>query len=123
MNRSESITALRSEIQTDQERSPLPLEQFQNDTLRPILKFQNDIYVAFVKSYLENMEVPGKKHAMQEFLKLRFQKDVALRNSVLGLTMALFTSEEMEFYLPQKSELNKRIVAMLAQRLAEQLVG
>jgi len=70
MNRSESITALRSEIQTDEERSPLPLEQFQNDTLRPILKFQNDIYVAFVKSYLENVEVPGKKHAMQEFLKL-----------------------------------------------------
>jgi hypothetical protein len=35
--------------------------------------------------------------------------------------LALLTEDEMSFYLNHKSELSKRIVAMLCQRLLDQI--
>ena len=121
MNRSTNISALRSEIRTDDERSPLPLEQFQNEVLRPILKFQNDVFVAYFRTHLGDTILPTRCATLEEFIKARLQKDLALRNTCIGMTIGLLTTEELPFYFEHKTELNKRIINMLCQRLADQL--
>lgn len=121
MNRSQSLRDLRPEIHTDAIRSPLPLEQFQNEVLRPILKFQNDIFVAYIRAYLGDVVWPTRTAALEEFIKTRLQKDLALRNTCLGITVGLLTNEELSFYFQHKTELNKRIIQMLCQRLVDQL--
>jgi hypothetical protein len=49
------------------------------------------------------------------------QKDTALRNTLVGLVLAFLTEDEMSFFLNHKSELSKRIVALLCQRIGDQL--
>ena len=121
MNRSHSLRDLRPEIHTDATRSPLPLEQFQNEVLRPILKFQNDVFVAYIRAYLGDVIWPTRTAALEEFIKTRLQKDLALRNTCLGITVGLLTNEELPYYFQHKTELNKRIIQMLCQRLVDQL--
>jgi hypothetical protein len=121
MTRSSQLLSLRSEISIDATRSSLPLEQFQNNCLRPILKFQNNLIVALFKAQVQTAEIPPKGAALENFVKLRIQKDTALRNILVGLVLALLTEDEMSFYLNHKSELSKRIVAMLCQRLLDQI--
>ena len=121
MNRSEQISALRTEIPTDAERSPLPLEQFQNSSLRPILKFQNDLFLAYFKSQLNGAEIPDFKMEIEQFVKLRLQKDMTIRNTLIGMVLALLTEGELQYFIEHKNEMNKRIVDMLSQRIAEQL--
>jgi hypothetical protein len=121
MNRSNSLHAMRSQIKTDSERNPLPLEQFQHEVLRPILKFQNDVFVAYFRSHLGDTMLPTRTAALEEFIKTRLQKDLALRNTSLGITVGLLTNEELPYYFQHKTELNKRIFQMLTQRLVDQL--
>ena len=117
MTRSAQLLTLRSKIIIDATRSSLPLEQFQNECLRPILKFQNNVIIALFKAQIQTAEIPTKSAALENFVKLRLQKDTALRNALVGLVLALITEEELTFYLDYKSDLNKRIVAMLCQRI------
>lgn len=121
MNRTEQLLQMRSEISTDTERSPLPLEQFQNSSLRPILKFQNNVFLNYFQSQLNGAEIPDFRIEIEQFVKLRLQKDLATRNTLLGMVLALLTEEEMVFFIEHKSDLTKRSIDMLAQRLAEQL--
>ena len=121
MNRSNTLYAMRSQIKIDTERSPLPLEQFQNEVLRPILKFQNDVFVAYIRAYLGDVVWPTRTAALEEFIKTRLQKDLALRNTCLGITVGMLTNEELPYYFQHKTELNKRIIQMLCQRLVDQL--
>ena len=121
MNRSNTLYAMRSQIKTDTERSPLPLEQFQNEVLRPILKFQNDVFVAYFRAHLGDKILPTRTAALEEFIKTRLQKDLALRNTCLGITVGMLTNEELPYYFQHKTELNKRIIQMLCQRLVDQL--
>ncbi len=123
MNRSQSLRDLRPEINTDATRSPLPLEQFQNEVLRPILKFQNDVFVAYIRAYLGDVVWPTRTAALEEFIKTRLQKDLALRNTCLGIAVGMLTNEELPYYLQHKTELNKRIIQMLCQRLVDQLTS
>ena len=45
----------------DNNRRTLSIENFQNKTLRPILKMKNDLLVEFFKSYLHEKKLIGQK--------------------------------------------------------------
>ena len=121
MSRSAQLLALRSTISIDADRSSLPLEQFQNDCLRPILKFQNNLIVTLFRAQVQPADIPPKGAAHDNFIKLRMQKDAALRNTLVGLVLALLTEDELAFYLKHKSDLSKRVVALLCQRIGDQV--
>jgi len=121
MPRSAPLLALRSTISIDADRSSLPFEAFQNSCLRPILKFQNQLFVSLFRAQVQATDIPPKGAALENFIKLRLQKDTALRNTLVGVVLGLLTDEELMFYFNHKSDLNKRIVAMLCQRITDQL--
>lgn len=121
MNRTEQLLQLRSEIQTDNDRQPLAKEAFQNTTLRPIIKLQNDVLVHFFKSQLNGAQLPDFEMELEGFVKQRLQKDMLTRNIMLGMVVGLLTEEELIFFLADKSEMSKRTIDMLIQRLCDQL--
>jgi 5,10-methylenetetrahydrofolate reductase len=119
--RSEQLLSLRSEIPVDSERNPLELEQFQNSCIRPILKYQNNALLVYFRAQIQDEEIPKSIMKREALVKLRLQKDMNLRNLLVGMVLGLMTVEELSFYQLNKSELSRRIVTMLIQRISGQL--
>ncbi|WP_262148739.1 glyoxalase [Chryseobacterium foetidum] len=101
-----------------------PIELFQNQTLRPILKLQNDLYLSLFKNYairqnsdFETLSVPKKNIMIEQSL----QKDSVLKNTFIGITIGMFTHEEMKIYISDSKVFNKRIMTMLIERLKSQM--
>ncbi|TBX66981.1 glyoxalase [Flavobacterium silvisoli] len=99
-------------------------ETFQNKTLRPILKIQNDLFIAvFINYAIKQKNVffgltPEKKIA---YIENVIQRDIKFRNSLKGIVIGLFTVDEYNEYIQNSSNLNKRMMNMLIERLKSQI--
>ena len=99
-------------------------ELFQNKTLRPILKLQNDLFVLVFINYAVKQKntffdlTPEKKLA---YIENTIHRDIKFRNSLKGLVIGLFTSAEYDEYIQNSSSLNKRMMNMLIERLKSQV--
>lgn len=95
-------------------------EHFQNQTLRPILKLQNDLYSILFETYALRQKSDydtlsaSKKRT---FIEQSLQKDRVLKNTFIGITIGLFTMGEMALYITQSKDYNRRIISMLIERL------
>ncbi|MES2592592.1 MAG: glyoxalase [Bacteroidota bacterium] len=118
MNRTLSLQHIRPEITIDNSRESLDLEGFQNVTLRPILKFQNEILLALVNQHLDQKvtQLPVEKQ-LEDLIK----KNTAFKQQLIGLTIGLFTVEELGFYLQHQQALNKRITQLILKRVGDQI--
>lgn len=121
MNRTAQILALRPTIVIDESKVSLNNEDFQNNTLRPILKFQNELILALVKNQLLDLKIPNKVGEKQLFIQQIIQKNQVLRQQLIGLTIGLFDQSEMDFYLNNQTEINKRISQLMVKRVTDQL--
>ena len=99
-------------------------EIFQNETLRPILKLQNDLFLEVLKNHIGkiktdfiNLTVDKK----MQFIENSIQKDIKFRNALKGMILGLFSIEEYLSYTENSSELNKRMMNMLIERLKSQV--
>lgn len=99
-------------------------EIFQNQTLRPILKLQNDLLIQVFINYAVKQKnvffslTPDKKLA---YIENVIQKDIKFRNSLKGIVIAFFTLEEYAEYIKNSSNLNKRMMHLLIERLKSQV--
>ena len=96
------------------------VENFQNQTLRPILKLQNDLYLTLFNSYATRQKadyetLSGAKK--RTFMEQSLQKDMVLKNTFIGITVGLFTNEEQAVYVTQAKDYNRRIITMLVERI------
>lgn len=119
--RTEQLFALRSEMEIplDVERSSLELEQFQNACLRPILKFQHAALLRYFMSQSSEAKYPPLKKDLENFVRVKLQKELVLRNVLMGMILGLMSVEEIDFFARHKSELSRRLVNMLVQRLTD----
>ncbi len=95
-------------------------ERFQNLVLRPIIKFQNDLFVAAFKNYIskhKNVFYELSLEKRQDYVENSIQKDMKFRNSVKGMIIGQFTVEEYELYIQNSSALNKRMMNIVKDRL------
>jgi len=99
-------------------------EAFQNKTLRPILKLQNDLFIQVFINYAVKQKgvfftlTPEKKMA---YIENVIHRDIKFRNSLKGMVIAFFTLDEYAEYIQISSNLNKRMMNMLIERLKNQL--
>lgn len=96
------------------------VELFQNQTLRPILKLQHEIYSSLFAAYATRQKsdydsLTGAKK--RTFIELSLQKDMVLKNTFIGITIGMFTLEELQTYSLESKEYNRRIITMLIERL------
>ena len=99
-------------------------ELFQNQTIRPILKLQNDLFIAVFINYVNKNKADFYSYTVEKKLQVienSIQKDIKFRNSLKGIVMALFTIEEYEMYIQNSSSLNKRMMNLLIDRLKSQV--
>jgi hypothetical protein len=107
------IITLEKEADTD-------MEKFQNQTLRPILKLQNERLINFFQSQLIDKKIHWEKlesNKRREVIHAAFQKEISFRSFTIGLVCGHFNVAETSFYLQHKTELNKRIVTMSIERI------
>jgi len=99
-------------------------EVFQNTTLRPILKLQNDLIVLVFQNYVNQIKLPFNGFTVEKKMSsiaTIISKDIQLQNTLKGIVIGLFTTEEYHHYSKTISNSNKRIKAMLIERLQSQL--
>ena len=102
----------------------LVVEQFQNEVLRPILKLQNDLIILAFGNYLRVNKINFNSVTVEKKLILienTIQKDSKLRDTLKGIIIGLFTSNEYLLYLTNATTFNKRIMGMLIERLRSQV--
>ena len=124
--REQFILKLRAEIpSTENSVTTTAVEVFQNNSLRPILKFQNDVLVYVFLLDLNSKKIDLKTLNTKKrklLIDMHLRTNSNLRQLLLGMVIALFSVDEMEFYNTVYKELNKRIFSMLKVRLKDQLV-
>ncbi|WP_264523908.1 glyoxalase [Flavobacterium sp. N502536] len=99
-------------------------ELFQNQTIRPILKLQNDLFIAVFINYVNKNKADFYSYTVEKKLQTienSIQKDIKFRNSLKGIVIALFTIEEYDTYIKNSSSLNKRMMNLLIDRLKSQV--
>ena len=124
MRKEDKLLGLREEILTKKSEQT-PIEQFQNTTIRPILKCQHTILIVFFNANVHVQYIVSANFSTlkkQNQLKLFASKQLAFRAQLLGIVTGLFTDDEFEFYLSEKVNLDKRIANMILERFYSTLV-
>ena len=101
-----------------------PDEFFQNTILRPILKLQNDLFIATFINYVSKNKIDFYSFTIDKktaTIEKSIQKDIKFRNMLKGMIIALFTVDEYALYIQNSSSLNKRMMGMLIERLKSQV--
>jgi hypothetical protein len=99
-------------------------ELFQNEVLRPILKLQNDLFIASFLNYISKYKRDFYSKTVENKLAVienAIQKDIKFRNALKGMIIGLFTTDEYALYIQNSSSLNKRMMNLLIERLKSQV--
>ncbi len=99
-------------------------EIFQNQTIRPILKLQNDLFIGSFLNYVNKSKSDFYTLSTEKkmvFIDNAIHKDIKFRNVLKGMVIALFTVEEFSEYVLNSSNLNKRMMNLLIERLKDQV--
>ena len=116
-----ALLNLRPEIPTDTINSIMSDEEFfQNNTLRPIAKLQNDLLVEVFKHYIKkhkNVFFELNVDRKLDYIENAIHKDMKFRNSLKGIIIGMFTIDEHRMYAQNSSSLNKRMMAIVKDRL------
>lgn len=99
-------------------------EAFQNRTLRPVVKMQNDILLLAFHNYISKHKNMFQKLSVEkkiEYIEKAINKDSKFRNSLKGMIIGQFTLEEFEVYMENSSALTKRMINLVKERLIDQV--
>lgn len=95
-------------------------ETFQNSILRPIIKLQHNLILAYFEQYLKVKKTDFKALTTiekKEMTQTLFKTENRLKTELRSLIVAMFTLEEYNDYLSQSTQLNKRINSIIEQRI------
>ncbi|MHA7944159.1 glyoxalase [Formosa sp. 3Alg 14/1] len=99
-------------------------ERFQNETLRPVIKFQKDLFIEVLRNYITkhksmfyDLSTPKKVI----FIENAIQKDIKFRNSIKGMIIGQFTVDEYLTYIKNSSALNKRMMNIVKDQLVSNI--
>ena len=95
-------------------------ERLQNKTLRPVIKLQHDLLIEVFKNYIakhKNVFYELSLEKRIDYIENTIHKDMKFRNSVKGMIIGQFTTEEYDMYIKDSSALNKRMMNLVKERL------
>lgn len=125
-DRDQILMSLRPTIsRIDLEKVSQPEESFQNRTLRPILKLQQNVIIELVKSYLCQHKAKYAVMPLHEKIKLIesvLQKDLKLKSTLQGIVIGQFTLLELKEFNSNSQNLSKRIAHLLQQRIIDSIM-
>ncbi len=95
-------------------------ERFQNQTLRPVVRLQNELLLASFRNYVakhKNVFYDLSLEKRLEYIEHAIQKDIKYRNSLKGIIIGQFTLDEFDEYIQNSSALNKRMMDIVIERI------
>ncbi|WP_299052304.1 glyoxalase [uncultured Polaribacter sp.] len=101
------------------------LEIFQNTTLRPVIKMQHSLLIHSFKNYLQKRKIDFTSLTDQKKrskIKGVFTKDINYKNFTLGCIVGAFSEEEYQLYAPNSSEIHRRILQIIIQRIQDSIL-
>jgi hypothetical protein len=101
------------------------VEKFQNEVLRPIIKMQHYLLIAFFENYLQKRKIDFKalsKEKKKLKIKSIFEKDINFKNLILGIVVGHFSVNEYLYYTQSSSEFNKRVLQIIIQRFQDSIL-
>ena len=101
-----------------------PAEQFQNQTLRPILKQINDLIVSYFRHHYPKRKVNMARLTETDklaYIERAIRDDTKLRLTLVGMVLGQFTAEEWAAFVPLEAEVSRRIQNLIIQRLQSQV--
>ena len=122
MTRENELVKIRPEIAADAGISEF--EIFQNQTLRPILKLQNELLIAVFKNYVQKRKGGFLKLSEKEkllFIEQSVKRDMKFKHYLEGIVTGHFTLDEYQTFIQNEDELTKRLITLLVQRFQSQL--
>ncbi|WP_222984155.1 glyoxalase [Flagellimonas meishanensis] len=122
-SRSKSLLDLRPEVKQALLHNDMSLdERFQNQTLRPVIKLQNELLIEAFKNYINKHKGYFYELSLEKklaYIEHAIQKDIKFRNSLKGMIIGQFAIEEYRTYIQNSSALNKRMMNMVIERLKD----
>jgi len=98
------------------------VEKIQNEVIRPIIKMQNNLLVVLFQNYIKKRKVDftnAKSEKQKEIINTVLTNDVNFKNILLGCIVGHFSTGELIFYTNNTSELKRRIIQIVKQRLQD----
>ena len=95
-------------------------ERLNNETLRPVIKLQNDLFIEVFRNYIakhKNVFYQLTLEKRLNYIENAIHKDIKFRNSLKGMVIGQFTVDEYLTYIKNSSSLNKRMMNIVKQRL------
>ena len=124
-DRPNDLLRIRPEIKKTQQFANMSVEErFQNETLRPILKLQNPLFLAVFHNYIEKRKGVFYSLGLEKklnYIENSLNRDQKFGDSIKGMVIGLFTMEEYNAYSRNSSDLNKRMMNMVIERLKDQV--
>lgn len=99
-------------------------EQFQNQTLRPVTKLQEELLLEVFRNYVakhKNSFYDLSLEKRLDYIDNAVTKDIKFRNSLKGVIIGQFTLDEYRRYILNSSALNKRMMNIVKQNLQAHL--
>ncbi len=93
-------------------------QNFQNDTLRPILKLLNTNIKSMAVHHMPKLLAIQDEKEKAMYAKNYFNKNPLIMHTIFGMVIGLFTAKEFEFYLLNISEVQKRIKELTITRIS-----
>ncbi|WP_422104508.1 glyoxalase [Winogradskyella sp.] len=123
--RSEHLLAIRPVITSAKIYDSMSSDElFQNKTLRPIIKMQHDLFIAVFRNYInkhKNVFYELSLSKQLAYIDNAIHKDMKFRNSIKGMIIGQFTTEEYAIYIQNSSALNKRMMHIVKERLIDSI--
>ena len=95
-------------------------EKFQNGVIRPIIKFQHELIIKIFSNHLKTRNIDltlmSPENRIAKITRV-FQNDRSLITELKCIIIAYFTISEYETYSSMKSELNKRLIQIIRERI------
>ncbi len=124
--RDEQLVAARPQIPNARITAGMSKEEyFQNATLRPIAKLQNDLFVLVFKNYITKYKNVFYNLTIEKrlaYIDNAIYKDIKFRNSLKGIFIGQFTIKEYKNYMTNSSAFNKRMMNLTQERLKSNLM-
>ncbi|MDC0009455.1 glyoxalase [Winogradskyella sp.] len=123
--RSEDLLSIRPNIPSAKVYDAMRSEElFQNKTLRPVIKLQNDLVIAVFSNYITKRKNVFHQLSLPKqlaYIDHAIHKDTKFRNVLKGIIIGQFTLEEYELYILNSSALNKRMMTIVKERLVSNI--
>ncbi len=119
-NRDQALKSIRPEYSSSTINEHMSTdERFQNLVLRPVIKMQHPLLMAAFRNYItkhKNVFFDLSLEKRIDYIENAIHKNMKFRNSLKGMIIGMFTSEEYQLYIGNSSALNKRMMNIVKER-------